>query len=104
MGIGYPIFGFTHDIAAVAAINNAGRYGFYRATRRVPEELREELALISSLVDEKPFGADLVLPPEMPEHHSREAIETEIPEERKSFAVGLIKKGTLMVRYANPLY
>ena len=72
MGIDYPIFGFAHDIATVAAIINAGDYG---ATRRFPDEIREELAL---LVSEKPFGLDLVLPLGMPEHNSRKAIEAEI--------------------------
>ena len=51
LGIGYPVFGFTHDIATVAATNNAEGYGFYRATRRV----REELTLIPFMVDQKTF-------------------------------------------------
>ena len=46
----------------------------------------------SSLVREKPFGADLVLLHGMPEHNSREAIEVEISKETKSFMVGLIDK------------
>jgi NAD(P)H-dependent flavin oxidoreductase YrpB (nitropropane dioxygenase family) len=92
LSIDYPIFGFAHDIATVAAITNAGGYGVYGATRRFPDEIREELALIRTLVDDKPFGVDLVLPPGMPEHNSREAIEAEISEEHKSFVAGLIEK------------
>ncbi len=92
LGIDYPIFGFAHDIATVAAITNAGGYGVYGATRRFPDEIREELALIRSLVGDKPFGVDLVLPPGMPEHNSREAIEAEISEEHKNFVSGLIEK------------
>ena len=108
MGTYYTIFGFAHDIATVAAINNAGDYGVYGATRPFPDEIRGELALIRSPVGEKPFGVDLVLPPEMPEHNSSEAIEADISEKCKSFAVGLIEKynfpPSLRAGYANPLY
>jgi NAD(P)H-dependent flavin oxidoreductase YrpB (nitropropane dioxygenase family) len=107
LGIDYPIFGFAHDIATVAAITNAGVYGVYAATRRFPDEIREELALIRSLVGEKSFGVDLVLPTRMPEHNSREAIEADISGEHKSFVVGLIEKyqpPSLRAGYANPLY
>ena len=75
LGIDYPIFGFAHDIATVAAIASAGGYG---ATRRFPDEIREELALIRSLFGEKPFGVGPLLPPGMPEHNSSEAIEAQI--------------------------
>ena len=84
LGIETPIFGFAHDIATVAAISNAGGYGVYGATRRFPEEITDELATIRGLVGDKPFGVDLVLPPGMPEHNSREAIELEIPEGHKA--------------------
>lgn len=92
LGIRYPIFGFAHDMATVAAITNAGGYGVYGATRRFPEEITAELAEIRERVGDKPFGVDLVLPPGMPEHNSREAIEAEIPEEHKAFVSGLIDK------------
>ena len=92
LGIDHLIFRFTHDIATVAAITNAGDYGAYEATRRFSDEIREKLALTRSLVGEKPFGADLVLPPGMPEHNSRKAIEAEISEEHKNFVARLIEK------------
>jgi len=96
LGIRYPIFGFAHDVSAVAAITNAGGYGVYGATRRFPQEIADELAQIRSLVGDRPFGVDLVLPPGMPEHNSREAIEAEIPAEHKQFVQDLID------RYAVP--
>ena len=73
--IEFPIFGFAHDVNVVAAITNSGGYGVYGATRRFPHEIEEELAQIKNLVGDKPFGVDLVLPPGMPSHNSREAIE-----------------------------
>lgn len=90
--IQYPIFGFAHDVATVAAITNAGGYGVYGATRRFPHEIRDELAQIRALVGDKPFGVDLVLPPGMPEHNSRAEIEAEIPDGHKAFVDGLIEK------------
>lgn len=92
LGITYPIFGFAHDVATVAAITNAGGFGVYGATRRFPEEITAELGAIRELVGDKPFGVDLVLPPGMPEHNSRAAIEAEIPEAHKAFVQGLIDK------------
>jgi len=91
-GIEYPIFGFAHDIPTVAAITNAGGLGVYGATRRFPHEIRDELAQIRSLVGDKPFGVDLVLPPGMPEHNSREAIEAHIPDEHRQFVQSIIDK------------
>ena len=92
MGIDQPIFGFAHDMATVAAITNAGGFGVYGATRRLPHEIRDELAAIRTLVGDRPFGVDLVLPPGMPEHNSRDQIEAAIPNEHKRFVQGLIDK------------
>ncbi len=90
LGIRYPIFGFAHCVQTVAAITNAGGFGVYGATRRFPQEIHDELAEIRELVGDRPFGVDLVLPPGMPEHNSREAIEAEIPDEHKQFVKKLI--------------
>ncbi len=92
VGIEHPIFGFAHDVATVAAITNAGGFGVYGATRRFPHEIREELAAIRDLVGDRPFGVDLVLPPGMPEHNSRDQIEAAIPAAHKEFVQGLIDK------------
>ncbi len=92
LGIEHPIFGFAHDIATVAAITNAGGIGIYGATRRFPHEIRAELAEIRRLVGDRPFGVDLVLPPNMPEHNSRSAIEAHIPDEHRSFIDDLVER------------
>ncbi len=91
-GIEHPVFGFAHDVATVAAITNAGGLGVYGATRHFPHEIDDELAEIRSLVGDKPFGVDLVLPDGMPEHNSRDAIEAHIPDTHRSFVQGLIEK------------
>lgn len=92
LGLRYPIFGFAHDIATVAAITNAGGIGIYGATRRFPAEIRDELAQIRELVGDRPFGVDLVLPDGMPEHNSRSEIEKHIPDGHKAFVEGLIER------------
>ncbi|MFT5209435.1 MAG: NAD(P)H-dependent flavin oxidoreductase YrpB (nitropropane dioxygenase family) [Flavobacterium sp.] len=92
LGIKYPIFGFAHSTEVVAAITNAGGYGVYGATRRFPHEIAEELAKIKDMVGDLPFGVDLVLPPGMPAHNSRAAIEAEIPSEHQDFVESLIQK------------
>lgn len=91
-GIDHPIFGFAHSVEVVAAICLAGGYGVYGATRRFPDEIREELAEIRRLVGDRPFGVDLVLPPGMPPENSREEIEAQLPEEHKAFVAQLIEK------------
>ena len=90
--IEHPIFGFSHDIATVAAITNSGGLGVYGATRRFPQEIADELALLKTMVGDKPFGVDLVLPDGMPEHNSREAIEQHVPAEHKAFVQGIVDK------------
>ncbi|MEM7325054.1 MAG: nitronate monooxygenase [Actinomycetota bacterium] len=92
LGIDHPIFGFAHDVATVAAITNAGGLGVYGATRRFPDEIRDELAELRRLVGDRPFGVDLVLPDGMPEHNSREAIERHIPDEHRRFVNEIIER------------
>lgn len=91
-GIEYPIFGFAHDVRTVAAITNAGGLGVYGATRRFPHEIDDELAEIRRLVGDRPFGVDLVLPDNMPEHNSRAAIEAHIPDRHREFVQGIADK------------
>ncbi|MEM9650958.1 MAG: nitronate monooxygenase [Actinomycetota bacterium] len=92
LGIDHPIFGFAHDVATVAAITNAGGLGVYGATRRFPDEIRDELAELRRLVGDRPVGVDLVLPDGMPEHNSREAIERHIPDEHRRFVNEIIER------------
>jgi len=92
LGIEHPIFGFADDISTVAAITNAGGLGVYGATRRFPDEIRDELAEIRSLVGDRPFGVDLVLPDGMPEHNSRAEIERHIPDGHRAFVEAIIEK------------
>ncbi|MEZ5660466.1 MAG: nitronate monooxygenase [Burkholderiaceae bacterium] len=62
----------------MAAITNAGGFGVYGATRRLPEEIEAELAEIRRLTGDKPFGVDLVIPAVIPEENDRAAMEAQI--------------------------
>lgn len=91
-GLGCPIFGFSHSVETVAAITNAGGFGVYGATRRLPEEIDAELAQIRSLVGDKPFGVDLVIPAVIPQENDRSAMEKQIPDVHRNFVSGLKEK------------
>ncbi|SDW13874.1 NAD(P)H-dependent flavin oxidoreductase YrpB, nitropropane dioxygenase family [Albimonas donghaensis] len=92
LGLRAPIFGFSHAVEVVAAITNAGGYGVYGATRRLPEEIEAELAWIRARVGDRPFGVDLVIPAKVPEKNDRAALEKEIPEPHRAFIEGIEAK------------
>ncbi len=91
-GLNAPIFGFSHSVETVAAVTNAGGFGVYGATRRLPEEIDTELAQIRSLVGDKPFGVDLVIPAVIPQENDRDAMEAQIPDGHRAFVKGLTDK------------
>ena len=91
-GVDYPIFGFSHSADVVIAICRAGGIGVWGGTRNTPEEIEQNLSLISSGVDGRPFGIDLVIPAGMPERNNREEIEQLLPNEHIAFVDGLWEK------------
>lgn len=92
LGISYPIFGFSHSAAVVAAICRAGGFGVLGATRHTPEQIQHELAWIRQAVGTRPFGVNLVLPDGMPESNDRAAIEAQLPAAHRSFVQGIYRK------------
>jgi NAD(P)H-dependent flavin oxidoreductase YrpB (nitropropane dioxygenase family) len=92
LGIRYPIFGFSHSIEVTAAITNAGGFGVYGATRDNPDAISTRLAQIRSMVGDRPFGADLLLPLGMADKSDWAAAEAEIPEAHKAFVKHLKQK------------
>lgn len=85
LGIQYPIFGFSHSVEVTAAISNAGGFGVYGATRDLPGAIEERLARIRSLIGDKPFGVDLLLPLGMADQGDWEAARSKIPDEHAAF-------------------
>lgn len=91
-GIDVPIFGFSHSVDVVAAVTNAGGYGVYGATRRLPDEITAEVAAIREKVGSRPFGLDLVIPARVPERNDRAELEKEVPDVHRAFVEGIEKK------------
>lgn len=92
MGIQQPIFAFSHSVAVTAAVSRCGGLGVYGATRRTPDEIREELRQIRALAGDVPIGVNLVLPPGMPEDNDATALEDGIPARHKDFVKTLYDK------------
>ncbi len=92
MGIRHPIFGFAQNVEVAAAITNAGGFGVYGATRDSPDEIVKRLARIRSLVGDKPFGVDLLLPIGMADKNDWAAAEAQLPEEHKAFVTQIKDK------------
>ena len=91
-GIDVPIFGFSHAVEVVAAVTNAGGYGVYGATRRLAEEITDEVAQIRAAVGDRPFGLDLVIPSHVPERNDRAALEAMVPDQHRAFVAGIGEK------------
>jgi NAD(P)H-dependent flavin oxidoreductase YrpB (nitropropane dioxygenase family) len=92
LGIEYPIFGFSHSKEVTAAISNAGGFGVYGATRDMPDAIPARLAEIRSMVGDRPFGVDLLLPVGMADKNDWAAAEAKIPEAHKAFVRRLKQK------------
>jgi NAD(P)H-dependent flavin oxidoreductase YrpB (nitropropane dioxygenase family) len=91
-GLAHPVFAFSHSVPVAAAVSRCGGLGTYGATRRTPQEIRDELAQLRALAGDAPIGVNLVLPPGMPEDDDPGAIERELPERHKAFVRGLYDK------------
>lgn len=92
LGLRHPVFAFSHSVPAAAAVSRCGGLGVYGATRRTPQEIRDELAQLRALAGDAPIGVNLVLPPGMPEENDASALERELPERHKAFVRGLYEK------------
>lgn len=91
-GLAHPVFAFSHSVSVAAAVSRCGGLGTYGATRRTPQEIRDELAELRRLAGDAPIGVNLVLPPGMPEDNDVESLERELPERHKAFVRGLYDK------------
>jgi NAD(P)H-dependent flavin oxidoreductase YrpB (nitropropane dioxygenase family) len=91
-GLAHPIFAFSHSVPVAAAVSRCGGLGTYGATRRTPQEIRDELAQLRQLAGDAPIGVNLVLPPGMPEDDDADALERALPERHKAFVRGLYDK------------
>jgi NAD(P)H-dependent flavin oxidoreductase YrpB (nitropropane dioxygenase family) len=92
LGIAEAVFAFSHSVAVTAAVSRCGGLGVYGATRRTPEEIREELQQIRKLAGDVPIGVNLVLPPGMPEENDAQSLESALPEAHRAFVQSIYDK------------
>ena len=64
-GIDFPLFAFSHCRDVVAAVTNAGGFGVLGGTAFTPQQLDQELSWIDDQVHGRPYGVDIIVPPEM---------------------------------------
>jgi NAD(P)H-dependent flavin oxidoreductase YrpB (nitropropane dioxygenase family) len=63
LGVEFPICAFSHCRDVVAGVTNAGGFGVLGAVAHSPQRLQNELTWIEEQTGGKPFGVDLLLPP-----------------------------------------
>jgi NAD(P)H-dependent flavin oxidoreductase YrpB (nitropropane dioxygenase family) len=63
LGVEFPICAFSHCRDVVAAVSNAGGFGVLGAVAHSPQGLDTELKWIEEETGGKPYGVDLLLPP-----------------------------------------
>ncbi len=95
LGIEYPIFlagmGWTSGPTLVAAVSNAGGLGVLGGTNLTPEEARAWIRKTKSLTD-KPFGLNLILPPDVASDDAPADFKELIPKEHRDFVKSIMEE------------
>ncbi len=89
LGLERPVYGFSHSIPVTAAICRAGGLGVFGATMHEPAEIREIAREIRSLVGDRPFGLDLLLPQSVGNDTDLAAAHAAIPQPYHDFIEGI---------------
>jgi NAD(P)H-dependent flavin oxidoreductase YrpB (nitropropane dioxygenase family) len=96
LGVEFPICAFSHCRDVVAAVSNAGGFGILGAVAHSPARLESELSWIEEQIGGKPYGVDLLLPPNYV-GADRGGIDNQqaqslLPEEHRSFVDELLAR------------
>lgn len=92
LGIERPIFGFSHSLDVVAAVCRAGGFGVFGVAREDPARIPARLEALRGKVGDRPFGVDLMLPPNMPDRADPLEIASQLPAEHRAFVARLREK------------
>ena len=96
LGVEYPICAFSHCRDVVAAVTNAGGFGVLGAVAHSPRRLDAELTWISEQTGGKPYGVDLLLPPNYvgAERGGIDAVQIRelLPEQHRAFLDDLLAR------------
>ncbi len=89
LGIRYPIFGFSHSVDVVLAIARAGGFPVLGLARELPHEIPQILADVERRLEGLPYGIDLMLPSQVPQQGSIDALRASLPPAHVAFVQGL---------------
>lgn len=92
VGVDAPIFGFSHCVEVTGAISNAGGMGVYGIAHEPPHRVKPTMAAVRALAGDRPIGADIMMPRNMPETGSLEEVQASLPAAHKRFVDGLFEK------------
>lgn len=92
LGIRHPIFGFSHAVEVCVAIARAGGFPVLGLAREMPAEIGRILADVQARMGEMPYGIDLMLPSNVPETASIEALRGSLPVGHVDFVDGLRRR------------
>lgn len=87
LGIEYPVIAFTHCKDVAAAVINAGGFAVLGEAMHTPDKIENDIKwLREHILDDRPFGIDLVMPASVPDTGSIDELMTHIPAEQQAFA------------------
>lgn len=89
LGIEHPIFGFSHAPDVVVALAEAGGFPVLGLARELPEEIPGIIEEVEARLAGKPYGIDLMLPPNVPQEASIDTLKSTLPREHVDFVEGL---------------
>jgi NAD(P)H-dependent flavin oxidoreductase YrpB (nitropropane dioxygenase family) len=89
LGISHPIFGFSHSIDVVVEIAKAGGFPVLGLAREMPHEIPHILEEVDARMQGRPYGADLMLPSQVPQTGSIDDVRGALPQAHVEFVEAL---------------
>lgn len=89
LGIGHPIFGFSHEPDVVVAIAQAGGFPVLGLGRDAPEQIPAIVTEVERRLEGLPYGIDLMLPSNVPPQADLADLREALPKEHVAFVESL---------------
>ena len=89
LGIGFPLFAFSHCRDVVAAVSRAGGFGVLGATAHTLDSLEEELRWIDGHAGGPPSGRDVLTPDTRAAGAGGAALMGQVPDAHRAFVADL---------------
>lgn len=91
LGLGFPIFAFSHCRDVVVAVSKAGGIGIYGGALSSAEQVEIDIRWIEEQLKDLPYGVDLMLPKKYIETKESE-IQAHLPEQHRRFLDGIMER------------